>query len=153
MGHDQNRCAKILVQLSQEGVDLLTGAGVEISGRFIAEQEPWIIDEGPGDRHSLAFTSGKSAGSLLFTAGESDGFEQGASFRFDLRLALLPISFRCSDDGREHDIFEHVEVGQQVKELKDEADELISKAAALRFVQSWGLPCLTTEKRLEAAQA
>ena len=31
-----------------------------------------------------------------------------------------------------------------MKELKDEADELISKAAALRFVQSWGLPCLTT---------
>src|SRR5208337_2909701 len=61
MGHD-NYCLSLPVQVAKDLHDLDTGLAVKIAGRFIAEEDFWIVDQGPGNGHTLLLPTRKLVG-------------------------------------------------------------------------------------------
>lgn len=59
MGSEQDRRAMGFGQLSCQLNDFITCLGVEISGRFISQEDLGIIEESPGDGEALLFSSRK----------------------------------------------------------------------------------------------
>ena len=66
--------------------DLLRGVAVESAGRLVGEDDVWVVDESPGDRHAL-----------LLTAGELRGLVRLAMRKADLGEALFGFLARVWD--------------------------------------------------------
>ena len=58
MGDDDHGDAG-LVQLLEQGDDLLGGAAVERAGRLVGEQDMRVVDQRAGDGHALLLSAGK----------------------------------------------------------------------------------------------
>ena len=59
VGHQQDRQAPLLVEALEDLHNLNAGSLIEISGRLVGEQNRWIVDQGPRDRHALLLTARK----------------------------------------------------------------------------------------------
>jgi pimeloyl-ACP methyl ester carboxylesterase len=56
---DDHHCGAVAVQLAHQVKDLLAGRRVQVSCRFVGEDNRRAADRGPGDCHPLAFTAGQ----------------------------------------------------------------------------------------------
>src|SRR5207302_1764693 len=100
-------------------------------GRLIADQHAGRTHQRPGDRDALALAAGKLRGQEMSTVRESHTRYRGkrpfaASAR---RVTAVHL--------RQHDVFQHGAVRQEMKRLKHEADPLAAEAGAL-FVRELG---------------
>jgi hypothetical protein len=72
--HDQSQSPEIHV-LNQVH-DLLSGRGIQVSGRLVGQQHGGLHDHGSGDGHPLLFTSGHLVWAMSRSLGQAD-FLQG----------------------------------------------------------------------------
>ncbi|HEX7779284.1 MAG TPA: hypothetical protein VF424_08610 [Vicinamibacterales bacterium] len=114
----------LAMHLPQELVQVRRGRFVQISGRFVRQQERGPADKGAGDRHALLLASGQRPGPVMRTIGQPHPVEQG------LR-AHPPLTGRQPRNSEGHlDVFERRELRQQVMELEDESDMAIPESHA-----------------------
>jgi hypothetical protein len=110
------------VQLAEQVEHRLSRGRVEIAGRLVGEQEAGASGEGARDRHALLLAAGQSARSVRTPIGEADA-------RQDLAGHPKRLRFRNSGDAVRHrDVLLGREFGQQVVELEDESDLLVSES-------------------------
>jgi hypothetical protein len=57
--------------------DLARGLQVELTGRLVGEQQPWIVRQGPRDRYPLLLTAGQLVGALPRVTGQPHQVQQG----------------------------------------------------------------------------
>lgn len=59
-------------EVFEEVEDFLTGAGVEVSGGFVGEDDGGVVDEGACDGDALALAAGEFVGAVMEAVGETD---------------------------------------------------------------------------------
>src|SRR6266566_4930659 len=104
------------IDLQQQLNDLPRGGRIEVSRGLIREKNPWVVDEGPGDRHPLLLAARKLVGVFgLFSFETHD-----AEHLLDLRLEMAQRALGHAQ--REGHVLEDGQVGQQLEILEDHAD-------------------------------
>ncbi len=123
MGDEQDRLA-VALKLAKEFHHLVAAARVERPGGLIGEQERGIIDQGPRNRDALLLAAAQTSRVATGDVCDAELVQQlpGAARR--------GIALQLRGD---KDVLERGQVGEQVEELKDEADVVAPKP---------GQPCL-----------
>ena len=118
-----------LVQLTQEPHDGLTVLRVEISGRFVREQNQRFTRNGPRDGDALLLTAGELRGIMLDAMRHPDALER-------LLHALAPLRGRhAAIRERQLDVLVDGEIADQVEGLEDESDLSVPNARPIRSRQ------------------
>ena len=60
------------LEAAEDRVDLVAGLRIELAGRLVGEQQDRLLDEGPGDRHSLLLAAGKLVRAVIEPVFEAD---------------------------------------------------------------------------------
>ena len=94
--------------------DLGTGAGVEVAGRLVAEDDRRLAGQRPGDGDALLLATGELARAMLQPVAETDGVH-------DLVEPLL-VGLAAGERRRERDVLQRGQRRHQVVRLEDEAD-------------------------------
>lgn len=118
----------LLIQFGEQIHDGGAITGVEIAGGFIGEEKPRLAGEGAGDGDALLLAAGELTGEVAAAVEQIDAAE-------GLGGHLVPLVARESAVGKgKLDIFEHIEVTDEIKALEDEANFAIADAGAA----GWG---------------
>ena len=75
MGHQHGGHAHLFVQAAQPLSQVVADLGVERAERFVEQQHLRIDRQCPGQRHTLALTTGKLCRVTLLETGEPDDLE------------------------------------------------------------------------------
>ncbi len=103
------------VERSEKFHDLIARGRVEVSGRFIGQDDLWIVDECPGHGDSLLLTAGEFRRPVMQAVFEPDESSQAeAAFVAVGRLAFLIAQ-------RHLNVLDHAELRNEVVRLKDKA--------------------------------
>ena len=105
-----------LHQANDQIHDFIGAFAVEVAGRFVAEKEGWVGDDGAGNGDTLFLSAGELAGIVVHALGETDDAESG----FDV-LAAFGLG-ELGEQQRQLDVLKGGEHGNQVVHLEDEAD-------------------------------
>jgi hypothetical protein len=76
MGCDQGCKAAGLHQRRKRPKHMVCGLGIEIAGRFVGQQQPWTVGDGPGDRHPLLLAAGEFGGAMIGPSAKAKIGEQ-----------------------------------------------------------------------------
>ena len=125
VSHQSNSPA-FLAELAKEREDRLTSVRIQVSSRFIREDDFRIVYQRPRDGDALLLSAGKLHRPMFHAILQVDHF-QG----FHRALAALARG-SAAVDHRQFDVLEHVQLGQQIEKLKHEADFLVADAGKLR---------------------
>ncbi len=128
VGDDDDGVA-VGVELVEEGHDLVAGFGVEVSGRFVGENDGGAVDEGACDGDALTLTAGEFVGLVHHAGAEVDGLEDGFGAGRTLGCGSAVV------DERQLDVVERRGAGEEIEGLEDEADFLIANAGELVVVE------------------
>lgn len=115
------------VEFVKETHDRLAGARVEVSSRFVGQDQTRSIDDGAGDGDTLTFTTGHFARCVPPTFAQADAVE--------CLHGSLPAKATSSINHGNHHIFQCAGSIDQVERLKDEADVVVSDLGELLFRQ------------------
>ena len=124
---DEDKCLSgLTVEFGEEFEQVGTGAGIEVSGRFIGQDQGRIVCQGPGDRDPLTFSPGKLGGKMVDPLPQADPFQQlpGPLPEFGAGGMLSPSPY---PQGNNH-VLPGRELGQKVKELEDKTDTPVPEA-------------------------
>ena len=88
--HQYQRGSGCGVEVEQQFDDGLSGAGVEIAGRFIGEQQRWPGHERARQCNTLLFATGQLARIMIQASAESDLLEYVGRLQFNGPLILSP---------------------------------------------------------------
>ena len=118
MGHQHQGGSGRGIDLENQPYDLLGGFRVKVAGWLVGEKNLGTIHEGPGNGDALLLASRKLDGIVMQTIFQTDPFEKlsGAAPRVIL----------AADLGGHHHVLQSRERRQQLKALKDKADELVA---------------------------
>ena len=119
MGDDHQGLAPLAHEAEEELDDALARFRVEISRRFVGEDDARVIDQRPGDGHALLLAAGELGGEMLHAIREPD-IAQGPLRRFALQLP--------PDHRGQHGVLQRRQFRQQEVALKNEADALVANA-------------------------
>ena len=109
------------------------GVAVEVSGRFVGEDDRGLTDKGPGNADPLLLAAGHLGGPVLHPALEPDPDEH-------LFRRFLPLLFGDPLKGEGHrDVFQRRVLGHQVVGLEDKADVLPPEDRQLLFAHAGDL--------------
>ncbi len=112
--HDERRALR-LIELPQKQHQVSPGGRVQISGRFVGQDERRIVGQGARHCHALALPAGELAGKMAGPVGQADQPQQFVGAR--------PSGFgREPAQHRHFHVLQRRERWQQVVELEDEAD-------------------------------
>ena len=75
MGDDHHRVLGV-AQALEQGQDLLAGARIERTGRFVGEQDGRPVDQRARDRDPLLLATGHLAGEVAGAAAQADRFQR-----------------------------------------------------------------------------
>ena len=115
------------VQASQKVKYDFAGTAIEISGRFIRQQELRLGDQGASQSQPLLFAAGKLAGTVMAALFESHLTQPRGSFL----LGVLP---RISASQQRHgNVLQRREFRQQVVELPHIADFAVAELGGCIF--------------------
>src|SRR4051794_35396277 len=111
MGDDQDRGVEALVQVVEEVEDVGSGAGVEIAGGFVREQDGRVEGQGARDGNALTLAAGEFVRQMIEAMAELHQLEQFVRAFIDIaaRDALQMKGQGYILDARQ--------AGEQVKEL------------------------------------
>src|SRR5437879_6496092 len=115
VGRHQHRGAA-RVDLQQQLNNLPRGRRVEVSRGLIREKNPWVVDQGAGDRHPLLLAARKLVGVFAFFAFQTHDAEHFLDLRLEMAQRAL------GDAQREGYVLKHGQVGQQLEILENQAD-------------------------------
>ena len=94
-------------------------ARIEISGRFVCQQNGWPAGKRPGDGHALLLAAGELTRQVFCPMSHAHALQ--ASVTSDLRS-----SRRCRDRSAATHVLKNREVADQIKALKNETDFAIA---------------------------
>ncbi len=111
-------------QLQQNFADNFAIFGIEVTGRFIGQNEGRFEQQGACDGDALALSTRQFAGSMIEAIGQSDPLQQhvGAFEQFGG-------GWRLAGQERHQHVLPDIELRQQVVILEDESDLLIPNRA------------------------
>ena len=121
------RGAGFAIQPEEHLDDRAARLRIEIAGGLIGEKDLRPMDESAGQRHALLFAAGKLERVMMEPLGEAD-------LRENIRRLLLAPVLAPKLQRHEH-ILERGERGDELKVLKDEADEPIAQRGARVLVE------------------
>ena len=131
--HDGDAFAVEVVKYTH---DLFAGLAVEVAGRLVGKDQPWLVDQRPGNGHALLLAAGDAAGQGLRIAAEADLVEH-------LACALAPgVHIDAGVDQRQGDVVFKVHARQQVEALKDETDGLAAQAGEFVRLQAFDVAAI-----------
>src|SRR6202035_5913589 len=104
----------LFVEPLEQIESLLRVPGIEIARRLVGNKDARIGDDGPGNRDALLLTAGELPRVMKHPVAQADDVERGS----DVLAALLLRELR--QQKRQLHVFERVEHGNEVVELKDE---------------------------------
>ena len=130
VGHHQDGLAALLVDLVQELHDLGTHLGIQVTGGLVRQDDGGVADQGAGDSHPLALTSGELRGEMPDTVVQSYGINHLQS----PFLALGRTHFAVQQ-GHLH-VVQDIERGNQVEALEDKSEFGVAEAGGLPGVEA-----------------
>ena len=110
----------VLGDLLQQLHDLHGGFGVQSAGGFVSQQDLGIVDQRPGDGHTLHLTAGHLIGLLVQLVAQAHLFQ-----RFDGSAAALGFLDAGEGQGQFH-VGQDTLVGDQVIALEHKADGVVA---------------------------
>src|SRR5699024_11205252 len=116
MGDHHDGLVELVHAQPQEVEHLLGGAGVEVAGGLVGEDDRGGGDQGAGDRDALHLAAGELRGEVREPVGDAEG---GGD-----RLQPCPVRARAGELERQQDVLLGRQHRQQVEGLEDEADLL-----------------------------
>ncbi len=127
MRDHHDRLAQLADGVAEEGEDLGAGAGVEIAGGLVGEDDVGLARQRAGAGDALLLAAGELARPVREAAGEADGVHHG--------VQPLLVDLAAGDVHREGDVLERRQGGQQVERLEDEADVIAAQLGQLLVPQ------------------
>jgi len=131
MSHHDNGAAPFMQGMEQFH-DFLARLRIEVAGRFIRQDQHRIIDESPGNCHTLLLTAGEFPGQVMDAFSQPDYFQCFASMLFPFFLTGFLVT---AIDHRKDDVMESGGAGQQVVGLEDKPDLVVADQGLLRPIQ------------------
>jgi len=107
VGDEDEGNAQFLFDLDEFQLHNAPQFAVQSAQRFVQEQDPRLIDDGPGDGHALLLAAGQVDDVGMFIAVEVDQFQGITNLVADI-VAGLAVDFRT-----EGDIFGDVHMGKK----------------------------------------
>ena len=123
MRRDDEREAEFVLQSFEQVEHALGRVGVEVTCRFVAEQQLRLLGQGPRDGDALRLASGQLCRQMIELRLQTDELEQRR--RRERRIGLA-----VGELGGKGDVLERAEVRQQVGALEDVGDPLRAEGAA-----------------------
>jgi hypothetical protein len=136
VGHDDENRAGRGVQLQQERRDSLGGRAVEVTRRFVAEEQRRIPDERPGERGALLLAAGELRGTVIEAIGQPHTGEQLAR---SCAVARRIGRARPGDERRRQHVLEHRALRQEGMVLEHEADVLVAERRLCALAERVGI--------------
>src|ERR1700678_165469 len=118
------------MQLLEQIHDTARHLRVEIAGRLVRQQQPRRTRERAGDGHALLLSARELRGVVTRPGRQADAFQGLLYSPPPLRSVESAIAQRYVD------IVLHVQIGNQIEGLKNEADLLVAQPRALVVVQA-----------------
>ena len=110
--HDDGDAAAVQeLELVQDILGLVRG---QVSGGFVGEDDPGMVDQGPGDGHPLLLAAGELVGPVVDAVGQSDLSQ-------NLEGPLPSVGRTGLDHGQRHVVQSRCPA-EEVEHLEDEAD-------------------------------
>ena len=125
VGDNNEGLTHLVAKVEEEAVQLLLVLRIQRTAGLVGKDNIGLIDKGTGNGHTLLLASGKLVGLMVGTVGKFHELEQLQGTLTG--LALTGTGYH----GGYHDILECRELGQQLMELEDEADVLVTELAKL----------------------
>src|SRR5579884_97137 len=113
MGDEHDGHPARLVQVLEEGHDLLAGARIERAGRLVGQDQARLGDQGASHRHPLLLPARQLRRPVVLAISEADGGQRG-------QRSLAAVG-RAGVEQRQLDLLDGRHAGQQVEALEDEA--------------------------------
>src|SRR5262249_46285236 len=111
------KCERTLMaQAPKQLENLALALAIKVTGRFISQEQGWIVRERPSDRHALALADGEAMREVALTVRKPHFGQES----FGAGPALGPGPGRL--EHRHLDILERRQSCDQMKGLEDEAD-------------------------------
>jgi hypothetical protein len=130
VGHQHDRHTPLGVEALEHAHDFGTGAGVEVAGRLVGQQQCRPPDQCSCDRDPLLLATGELDRMVVEPMPESDRL-QG---RHREPSALSPA--KAAVDQRQCHVVDRVGAGEQLERLEHEADPLVAQPCELAVVHA-----------------
>ena len=125
VGHDDKGLTELVAQIEEELVELLLVLRVEGARRLVGQDDGGVVDECTGHGHTLFLTTGEFVGLVGGTVGQSHEIEQL------LRTCAGLFRRGTRDIGRNHDVLDGRELGEQLVELEHKPQMAVAEIAQL----------------------
>jgi hypothetical protein len=129
VGYDDEDGPFLAVELQEQAADSPGAVAVEVSGRLIGQEQARMLDQCPGDGHTLAFAAGQLSRPMLEPSRQADPFQELPA----PLLGGIPV-LPSSQIWNQH-IFQDRALGKQVVVLKNEADLPVAVVCQLSLRQ------------------
>src|SRR5262245_57455856 len=116
MRDDQNGRAQASVETVDEFQNLLACVRIQVTCRFVGQQDRRINGKRPRDRDTLTFAAGEFIRKMLEAVSELNQLQKFSCARVD----FLPRPL--AEMQRQRDVFKTIQRRQKVEELKNETD-------------------------------
>ncbi len=132
VGDDDDGHALLAVERDQGLHDLVRGAGVEIAGRLVGEQQARRVDQRARDGDALLLAARELARRVALAVAEAEQPQRPAR-PLDARLAARRPGRRVIKG--QADVLDRAGARQQIEALEDEAEALAADAGELRLLE------------------
>ena len=86
MRHEDQRGAVVAMERLEQLHDVLACGRIQVTGRFVCQQNRWVTGKGSGHRHPLLFASRKLYGIMMEPFSKAHGIQQ-------FRRAITSVTF------------------------------------------------------------
>ena len=125
----QNQCSIGISRTLEQAInDFFASNTIEVTGRLVGKDHWRLEEQGPGDRHTLLFTTAQRVGAMVHPLGHAEILQQGS------RPVLEGFGFRAIEDAGEQDVLERGHRCQKIELLEDDADAVASVHCEGRLV-------------------
>ena len=121
----------LVIEFLEHAHDFRAGAGIEIAGGLVCQEQGGLVGERPGDGDALLLAAGELVGFVACAVPEADGIQglQGTLAQLGSGQALAAV------EHGQLDVLQGGGSGQEVEALEDEADLLVSNVGQLVAVE------------------
>ncbi len=132
MCHQHQSRAAFAVEAEDQLHHRVRGIAIEISCRFITEENPGTVDEGSGESHALLFTAGQLRRIMVKPIAQTHAGQQIRGFAF-----VHPVAPQFQ---RDEDIFQGGQRGDELEVLENKTHAFVPHQRPLIFRQSAEFP-------------
>jgi len=126
MGYEDDGNAVVGIQLSKQFQDLSTRARVEVAGRFVGQENWWLIGQSPRDGHSLLLASRELGGKMIHAFSQADTFQE-----MPCPIVSFPAAKTRRIEERQLDVLQGTGSRQEIETLEHKTDLSIAQTGSL----------------------